>query len=88
MFSVLIGENGTGKTSILEAIAGLLEIGFVNEIEMLAGVSGIGNSKLVNAMGVRYTVDDFGNKERARSFSIMVFAIRISKFHSLNILMN
>ncbi|MBP6721756.1 MAG: AAA family ATPase [Bacteroidia bacterium] len=72
MFSVLIGENGTGKTSILEAIAGLLEIGFVNEIEMLAGVSGIGNSKLVNAMGVRYTVDDFGNKERARSFSIMV----------------
>ncbi|MBL0016660.1 MAG: AAA family ATPase [Bacteroidetes bacterium] len=54
MFSVLIGENGTGKTSILEAIAGLLEIGFVNEIEMLAGVSGIGNP-CSSIEGVRYT---------------------------------
>ncbi len=70
LFTVLIGENGSGKTTVLEAIAGLLEVGFVNEIQMRASGKRVTASNLVDAGGIRHVIDEFGNKERARSFSI------------------
>ncbi|MBK9449610.1 MAG: AAA family ATPase [Bacteroidetes bacterium] len=67
MFSVLIGENGTGKSAILEALSICLDRNLVGPFGKQVGNDELGNPSLVNRKIFRYWTDEFQSIVRSRN---------------------
>ncbi len=65
MFSVLIGENGSGKTTVLEAVAVFLQGGLMNSFTGKQGSTKLGDPSKPSPAMNRYFLDEFDNKVQA-----------------------
>lgn len=69
-FTVLIGENGSGKSSILEGLCLFLSKEILETIAELSGNKGIHIKKRVQKSHFRYWNDEFDNLVRVSHFKI------------------
>jgi energy-coupling factor transporter ATP-binding protein EcfA2 len=71
MFSVLIGENGSGKTTVLEAVAVFLQLGLLHSLQgKLGSGSKLGDPNKPSLAMNRYFLDEFDNKVQAPTAKI------------------